>query len=473
VAVLAACSSSSTTAPHFVPTPATTAEQQREYAPPGPPDDPWGPYIREAAQRYQFPDPWIRAVMHQESGDKEYRNGQLTTSVVGAIGLMQVMPETYAMLRDRYGLGPDPYYPRDNILAGTAYLRELYDRFGSPGFLAAYNAGPQRASDHMTSGRPLPAETANYVASIGPRIGVSATVLASYTVTAPDGSDALNRRALAIAMGTAPATQQASLTPAVDESTDLNRRALAAALGTAPASLAQPARVQQAALTPAADNTAALNRQALAAAGTPASPPPRQVASLAPAALPAAVDQTAALNRRTLAAAANTGPTTQVAMAPIADQSVDLNRRALTAAFASAQTYQPPAAASAPARAQQFAAAAPLPQAPTKIASAAPFVPAAATPVAASAVANFGTWGIQVGAFSNQSLAQAATDKVRARAHGQLDGTHVAMPMVTRGDGVVLYRARLVGLSADAANAVCNNLSRDQVSCIVVADNSV
>ncbi len=77
----------------------------------------------------------------------------------GAMGLMQIMPETWTRLRVRYGLGADPYEPHDNTLAGAAYLRELLDRYGSPGFLAAYNAGPARYEDHLATGRALPAET--------------------------------------------------------------------------------------------------------------------------------------------------------------------------------------------------------------------------------------------------------------------------------------------------------------------------
>ena len=113
-----------------------------DYAPPGPPEDPWGPYIREASQKYRVPEQWVRAVMRQESGGREYLNGHPITSNAGAMGLMQVMPSTYASLADRYGLGGDPYEPHDNIMAGTAYIREMYEQFGSPGFLAAYNAGP-------------------------------------------------------------------------------------------------------------------------------------------------------------------------------------------------------------------------------------------------------------------------------------------------------------------------------------------
>jgi hypothetical protein len=88
------------------------------------------------------------------------------------MGLMQIMPDTWADLRVRYRLGRDPFEPRDNILGGTAYLREMYDRFGSPGFLAAYNAGPERYRQHLDDGRPLPRETRNYIAKLMPMIGV-------------------------------------------------------------------------------------------------------------------------------------------------------------------------------------------------------------------------------------------------------------------------------------------------------------
>ena len=82
------------------------------------------------------------------------------------MGLMQIMPGTYAELRVRYGLGADPFHPHDNILAGAAYLRELYDRYGASGFLAAYNAGPGRYEQHLINGQPLPAETRAYVAAL-------------------------------------------------------------------------------------------------------------------------------------------------------------------------------------------------------------------------------------------------------------------------------------------------------------------
>jgi soluble lytic murein transglycosylase-like protein len=95
----------------------------------------------------------------------------LATSPKGAMGLMQVMPQTYAYLSDRYGLGRDPYALRDNVFAGSAYLREMYDRYGSAGFIAAYNAGPGRYEDCLTSGRSLPYETQRYVASVRLALG--------------------------------------------------------------------------------------------------------------------------------------------------------------------------------------------------------------------------------------------------------------------------------------------------------------
>src|SRR5258708_28653310 len=87
------------------------------------------------------------------------------------MGLMQIMPQTWSDLRVRYELGADPYDPRDIILAGAAYIRELYQRFGTPGFLAAYNSGPTRYENHLATGQSLPDETQDYVAILAPMIG--------------------------------------------------------------------------------------------------------------------------------------------------------------------------------------------------------------------------------------------------------------------------------------------------------------
>lgn len=122
-------------------------------------------FIEEAARRFAIPAHWIRAVMTVESaGDVRAKSGK------GAMGLMQIMPETWADLRTRHRFGDNPYDPRDNILAGAAYLHELRDRYGSPGFLAAYNAGPSRYEQYL-AGRPLPAETRAYVATLAPFFG--------------------------------------------------------------------------------------------------------------------------------------------------------------------------------------------------------------------------------------------------------------------------------------------------------------
>ncbi len=146
------------------------AKARSSYTPPGGSNDPWGPYIVEAAGRFDVPEAWVRGVIRAESGGRLYENGQLITSAPGAMGLMQVMPQTYDELRVRYSLGDDPYDPHANILAGTAYIRELYDVYGSPGFLAAYNAGPRRLDEYLTRNRGLPDETRHYVAKIAPGI---------------------------------------------------------------------------------------------------------------------------------------------------------------------------------------------------------------------------------------------------------------------------------------------------------------
>lgn len=117
--------------------------------------------MREAAQRFGMPEGWIHAVIRAESAGRVR-----AVSRTGAMGLMQLMPGTWARQRARLGLGPDPFDPRDNILAGTSYLREMYDRYGAQGFLAAYNAGPRRYEQWRDRGRPLPAETRLYVARL-------------------------------------------------------------------------------------------------------------------------------------------------------------------------------------------------------------------------------------------------------------------------------------------------------------------
>lgn len=127
----------------------------------------WRPYITEASLRFGVPSAWIERVMQAESNGQTVLNGRPITSRAGAMGLMQLMPATWAAMRVRLGLGGDPHQPRDNILAGTLYLRLMYDRFGYPGLFAAYNAGPGRYAAYLAGERSLPGETRAYLVSVG------------------------------------------------------------------------------------------------------------------------------------------------------------------------------------------------------------------------------------------------------------------------------------------------------------------
>ena len=145
--------------------PAITMAQDRDGVSPRSRDT-HADHIAEASHRFGIPASWIAAVMHAESAG-EVR----AVSSAGAVGLMQLMPGTWAEHRARHDLGRDPYDPRDNILAGTAYLREMWDRYGDiAAMLAAYNAGPARYDEYRSKGRPLPAETRAYVASLAPAL---------------------------------------------------------------------------------------------------------------------------------------------------------------------------------------------------------------------------------------------------------------------------------------------------------------
>jgi membrane-bound lytic murein transglycosylase B len=117
--------------------------------------------IAEASQRFAIPAAWIRSVINAESGGEAK-----AVSQKGAMGLMQLMPETWAEMRARYALGDDPFDPRANILAGTAYLKMMYDRFGYPALFAAYNAGAARYEQSLRTGKTLPAETLAYIAEV-------------------------------------------------------------------------------------------------------------------------------------------------------------------------------------------------------------------------------------------------------------------------------------------------------------------
>ncbi len=132
--------------------------------------NPYAQPVAEASQRFGILEHWIWAVMRAESGGRSR-----AVSHAGAMGLMQIMPRTWTTLSARFGLGPDPFDVRANILGGAAYLRMMWDRYGDIALmLAAYNAGPGRVDDYRMGRRRLPVETRNYVARIAPSLGTGA-----------------------------------------------------------------------------------------------------------------------------------------------------------------------------------------------------------------------------------------------------------------------------------------------------------
>ena len=145
----------------------------------------WDALMTEASQRFQVPKPWIRAVMRQESGGRTMLgHDRPIVSHAGAIGLMQVMPGTYDEMAEQHKLGADPFDARNNILAGTAYLRWLHKRYGYPRMFAAYNAGPGR----VERGGRLPAETRAYVGGITRTLHSRTAAADLVKLTRPNGA---------------------------------------------------------------------------------------------------------------------------------------------------------------------------------------------------------------------------------------------------------------------------------------------
>nr|WP_211184882.1 MULTISPECIES: lytic transglycosylase domain-containing protein [unclassified Novosphingobium] len=175
----------------------------------------WRPYTREASRRFGVPLAWIEQVMQAESRGRTVQGGRPIRSRAGAIGLMQLMPATWSAMRARLGLGPDPDDPRDNILAGTFFLRLLYDHFGYPGLFAAYNAGPARYAAYLAGGKRLPPETIGYLASVAPQ--TQGPWQGSATARPSDGLFAIRRLPASLpAMGAA-TPSQASLFVALSQ----------------------------------------------------------------------------------------------------------------------------------------------------------------------------------------------------------------------------------------------------------------
>lgn len=400
-------------------------------SPPGPPGDAWGPWIRDASRRFDIPETWIREVMRQESGGRAS-----ATSHAGAMGLMQVMPGTYRELQARYNLGTDPYHPYDSIQAGAAYLREMYELYGSPAFLAAYNAGPRRLEDYLWGGRGLPNETRNYVARIGPRIAG----------THP------NRRA------------PAEVYAAADIGTSIASGPRPMTGGTAFALREQrqaPAPVQYAAAAP-----------------PPPAAPAVQVASLAPMApLPPAprggspTYMTGAENP-TLTASARAALAEAARQSEIerGQQQVDEPAPArvptvMASALASPERRAPSAA---PFRGFGLVGSAHASTLPPPSALPTPPVRQAATsapPPAPAPSAGGSGWSVQVGAFSSENLARATANQARDVVATM--GSRTAVTPVRQGSST-LYRARVTGLSRPTAEQACNRL-RGRGGCTVVA----
>jgi hypothetical protein len=150
----------------------------------------WNGVIAEASKRFHVPQSWIRAVMARESGGRTMLGeSRPIVSRAGAVGLMQVLPETYEEMAAEHRLGSNPFDARDNIMAGAAYLRWLHHKYGYPAMFAAYNAGPGRLEDHLAHGVSLPAETRAYVGGITKtlKLQTGKSGLDLVRLTRPDG----------------------------------------------------------------------------------------------------------------------------------------------------------------------------------------------------------------------------------------------------------------------------------------------
>lgn len=412
------------------------------YPPPGPPDDPWGPYINEAAARYNIPAQWIRAVMAQESGGQEQ-----AVSPVGAMGLMQIMPETYDELRAENGLGADPFDPHDNILAGAAYISEMYGRYGSPGFLAAYNAGPEALDNYLAGNAQLPPETVNYLAAVPPNLGTAVPM------SGPLANDA-------VASAASPASPPTNVSfatgcdenaaydpdhPCTPETANMIASTEQASAGSCDLNVAYDANSP---CTPGSGTQLASNAGAcdLDRAYDPDSP-------CAPVAPAAPVQGQPAVMGRQAAAGCDPDTAYDPAMPCTAAASPAIGRAAMQAP---GPPVSPPDSGSL---LYQAARPARLPAAP--MAAMAASAPSGGTP-------SGGTWAIQLGAFSNMGLARAVAEGARAELPGALAAAVIELPATSPFGSLILYRARLANLSEEAASNACAELNAQQLPCIVV-----
>ncbi len=473
----------------------TTNAGQGNYAPPGSSADPWGPYIIEASGRFSVPQAWIRAVIRQESGGHQYLHGQLVTSDAGALGLMQLIPATYAEMSNRYGLGSDPYDPHDNIMAGTAYIHELYNKYGSPNFLVAYNAGPRRLETYLAGQSVLPNETVNYVASIAPSLGDAKPLSGPLTALALGGG-----------VRPGPVPHDFVRTPAgcwqdPDAAYDPD----------APCRTAPPVRVARAD-PPRSGGGGAHCWQDPNAAYDPAAPcrsappalPPVQVAEASPAyAEPAVQVQTAAASEvvqptsppasavrlaEAVPAPVPYGQSAGVAQ-PVAYGQAAPQRAAyvLPAGPVGTTCWHDPNAAydpGAPCRARASMQVQPVRLAQAGSAAgwgqgqasalvarrsfASNFlIPSAAAATVRPALAS-GRWSIQVGAFPSAEQARRVAERARDFAPRALAGARVGLGTTSPFGGQRLYQARLLGLSAQTAASACEDLQAHAQACLRV-----
>ncbi len=401
----------------------------RSYDPPGPPSDPWGPYIREAARRFDVPDRWIREVMRQESAGRA-----TATSPVGAMGLMQVMPGTYRELQARHSLGDDPYHPYDSIMAGSAYIREMYDLYGSPAFLAAYNAGPRRLENYLYNRGSLPAETRNYVARIGPGV-----IQASPVRRAPPEVYAAAEIPLRVPPG--PRRMDGGTMMALQEQRGLREQNAQFARLPDP----EPVRVAQASSVPRI---------------------PAPVRSGPVVAMDPIPDGSTAGGQLALAESAARGsslfePQEQrvivARMDPIPDGSTAEGAGAMAESEArrSAPSFEPARPIYSPARAPLLASATPLP--PRSLGFISTASAATLPPQLRTMVANTGSWAVQVGAFADERQARTAASGLGG---GRVDVQPVRVGRST------LFRARVVGLTQGAAQQLCG---RARGPCMVLS----
>ncbi len=403
--LLAGCAQQSAS-PNSTPGQTPTYAPTHYYPPPGPPDDPWGPYIVEAATRFQIPQQWIRAVMAQESGGEEQ-----AVSPTGAMGLMQIEPETYQDLQAQYGLGADPFDPHNNILAGAAYIKEMYQRYGAPGFLAAYNAGPEDVDEYLAGNAPLPDETVNYLADVTPNLGTEIAFSGPFA----------NYQAGAAGQATPSLADFASgcdVNAAYDPDHPCTATAQTGVIQGQPAIIASasagtcdpdnaydPDDPCSASGSCDADTAYDPDSPCTPAQAPQIQPPPVQTAQAQPA------------------------PAAQ----PDCGSSAVFNPACPASVIASVESAPPPGQ---PASYQP-----------------------AATPQ---------NWGIQVGAFENADLAQTVAQNALNQLASIAADAAVSVSPTTPFGGNILYQARLIHLSARQAVQACSALNHRQLPCIVV-----